>query len=90
VRTTRAYDHLSGLQHHATVLQNTWRDRSGILEGARAADPPRWSSVSASSMRVVIAEDQALLRTGLVRLLSDAGFDVVAEAADAEELLRNR
>ena len=39
-------------------------------------------------MRGVIAEDQALLGTGLVRLLRDAGFDVVAEAADAEELLR--
>jgi DNA-binding NarL/FixJ family response regulator len=34
-------------------------------------------------MHVVIAEDQALLRTGLVRLLRDAGFDVVAEASDA-------
>jgi DNA-binding NarL/FixJ family response regulator len=39
-------------------------------------------------MRVVIAEDQALLRTGLVRLLRDAGFDVVAEAADARDLVR--
>jgi DNA-binding NarL/FixJ family response regulator len=39
-------------------------------------------------VRVVIAEDQALLRTGLVRLLSDAGFDVVAEAADAPDLVR--
>ena len=39
-------------------------------------------------MRVVIAEDQALLRTGLVRMLRDAGFDVVAEAADAPDLVR--
>ncbi len=39
-------------------------------------------------MRVVIAEDQALLRQGIVRLLADAGFDVVAEAADAPDLLR--
>src|SRR3954447_21283927 len=39
-------------------------------------------------MRVVIAEDQALLRQGIVRLLSDAGFEVVAEAADAPDLLR--
>jgi DNA-binding NarL/FixJ family response regulator len=39
-------------------------------------------------MRVVIAEDQALLRTGLTRLLRDAGFDVVAEAADAPDLVR--
>jgi DNA-binding NarL/FixJ family response regulator len=39
-------------------------------------------------MRVVIGEDQALLRQGLVRLLEDAGFDVVAEAGDAPDLLR--
>jgi DNA-binding NarL/FixJ family response regulator len=39
-------------------------------------------------MRVVIAEDQALLRAGLARLLRDAGFDVVAEAADASDLVR--
>jgi DNA-binding NarL/FixJ family response regulator len=39
-------------------------------------------------VRVVIGEDQALFRAGLVRLLSDAGFDVVAQAADAPDLLR--
>jgi DNA-binding NarL/FixJ family response regulator len=39
-------------------------------------------------MRVVIAEDQALLRQGVVRLLMDAGFEVVAEAADAPDLVR--
>ena len=39
-------------------------------------------------MRVVIGEDQALFRQGMVRLLSDEGFDVVAEAGDADELVR--
>ena len=39
-------------------------------------------------MRVVIADDSVLLRAGIVRLLEDAGFDVVAQAADAEDLLR--
>jgi DNA-binding NarL/FixJ family response regulator len=39
-------------------------------------------------MRVVIADDSVLLRAGLVRLLQDAGFEVVAEASDAEDLLR--
>jgi DNA-binding NarL/FixJ family response regulator len=39
-------------------------------------------------VRVVIADDSVLLRAGLVRLLQDAGFDVVAEASDAEDLLR--
>jgi DNA-binding NarL/FixJ family response regulator len=39
-------------------------------------------------IRIVIGEDQALLRQGMVRLLGDAGFDVVAEAGDAPDLLR--
>jgi len=39
-------------------------------------------------MRVVIAEDSVLLRAGLVRLLEEAGFEVVGEASDADDLLR--
>ena len=38
-------------------------------------------------MRVVIAEDMALLRQGLARLLTDAGFEVAGSASDAGELL---
>ena len=39
-------------------------------------------------MRVVIADDSLLLREGVSRLLVEAGFDVVGQAGDAEELLR--
>lgn len=38
-------------------------------------------------MRIVIAEDMALMRAGLTRLLVDAGFEVVGEAGDAVALL---
>jgi DNA-binding NarL/FixJ family response regulator len=38
-------------------------------------------------VRVVIAEDLALLRDGLQRLLRDNGFEVVAAVADADALL---
>ena len=38
-------------------------------------------------MRVVIAEDQALLREGLARLFRDGGHDVVAAVGDATQLL---
>jgi DNA-binding NarL/FixJ family response regulator len=38
-------------------------------------------------MRVVIAEDTALLRQGLARLLADAGVEVCGESGDAERLL---
>jgi DNA-binding NarL/FixJ family response regulator len=39
-------------------------------------------------VRVVIAEDLALLRDGLERLLRDNGFDVVAAVQDGESLVR--
>lgn len=39
-------------------------------------------------MRVVVAEDIMLTREGIVRLLRDAGVEVVAEAEDGEALLR--
>jgi DNA-binding NarL/FixJ family response regulator len=37
--------------------------------------------------RLVIAEDSLLVREGLVRILRDAGFDVVGESTSVEELL---
>jgi len=39
-------------------------------------------------LRVVIGEDDVLLREGMVRLLTEAGYDVVAQAGDADDLLR--
>jgi DNA-binding NarL/FixJ family response regulator len=41
----------------------------------------------AAELRVVVAEDSILMRTGVVGLLTGAGFDVVGEAGDAGELL---
>jgi DNA-binding NarL/FixJ family response regulator len=39
-------------------------------------------------MRVVIADDATILREGAARLLQDAGFDVVGQAGDADDLMR--
>ena len=39
-------------------------------------------------MRVVLAEDQALLRAGLARLFEDGGHEVIAAVGDGEELRR--
>jgi DNA-binding NarL/FixJ family response regulator len=39
-------------------------------------------------VRVVLAEDEGLLREGLARLLADAGFEVIGKVADAQALLR--
>ena len=38
-------------------------------------------------MRVLIAEDLALLRDGLTRLLRDNGFEIVDAVADADALV---
>jgi DNA-binding NarL/FixJ family response regulator len=39
-------------------------------------------------LRVVIADDSVLLRSGIAQLLEDSGFDVVGQAGDGEDLLR--
>jgi len=38
-------------------------------------------------VRVVIADDEALLREGLARLLEDAGFEIAGRCGDADALL---
>ena len=40
-------------------------------------------------MRVVVADDVMLIRSGLARLLIDAGVEVVAEVANADDLLKS-
>jgi len=52
-----------------------------VVEVAHPAD------ASAGALRTVIADDSVLLRDGLVRLLTDSGFDVVAAVGDADALL---
>ena len=39
-------------------------------------------------VRAIVADDSVLLREGIVRLLETGGFDVVAQAGDAEDLMR--
>jgi DNA-binding NarL/FixJ family response regulator len=42
---------------------------------------------SIATMRVVVAEDAAVMREGLIRLLTDRGHEVCAAVADGESLL---
>jgi len=53
--------------------------------------PPLRNTVSqlGAGCRVVIAEDTVLLREGVVRLLGEAGFEVVGQSGNAEDLLRH-
>jgi len=39
-------------------------------------------------VRAIVADDSVLLREGIVRLLESGGFEVVAQAGDAEDLMR--
>jgi DNA-binding NarL/FixJ family response regulator len=48
------------------------------ISAAESATPP-W--------RVIIADDDVLLREGLASLLTSSGFEVIAQAGDGEELL---
>ncbi|MFF9041018.1 response regulator [Streptomyces sp. NPDC014892] len=50
-----------------------------------AGYPPATSPAESDPPRVVIADDQALVRTGFGMILSADGIDVVAEAADGEQ-----
>jgi DNA-binding NarL/FixJ family response regulator/class 3 adenylate cyclase len=47
------------------------------------------SSTLGHAIKVVIADDSVLLREGIVRLLGEAGFDVVAQSGTADDLLRH-
>lgn len=44
--------------------------------------------VTAAPLRVVVGEDQLLLREGMVHVLNEAGFDVVGVANNASDLMR--
>jgi DNA-binding NarL/FixJ family response regulator len=39
-------------------------------------------------MRVILADDAAVIRQGLARLLADEGFEITAQVGDADALLR--
>jgi serine/threonine-protein kinase PknK len=58
--------------------------------GDRAAHSPgpvQAAQAAASQVRVVLAEDDLLLREGLASLLERSGFDVVGQAGDGGQLL---
>jgi DNA-binding NarL/FixJ family response regulator len=44
--------------------------------------------VGEDPVRVIVADDSVLLREGVARLLEEAGFEVVGQAGDGEDLMR--
>ena len=53
------------------------------MSASPSADPAR-----SAARRVVIADDEALIRMDLKEMLQEEGYDVVGEAADGEEACR--
>ncbi|WP_343074785.1 ANTAR domain-containing response regulator [Phytoactinopolyspora alkaliphila] len=51
-------------------------------------DTPATDSQTAPARRVLVAEDESLIRLDLIEMLREEGYDVVAEAADGETAVR--
>jgi DNA-binding NarL/FixJ family response regulator len=64
-------------------VQTAW----GLASSA-AIGISRGGSVARMAVRVVVGEDQPLVREGIVHVLERAGFEVVAVAGDAPDLIR--
>ena len=47
----------------------------------------RSEAAEKNSVRILVAEDEALIRMDLVEMLREAGYDVVAEAADGSQAI---
>jgi class 3 adenylate cyclase/DNA-binding NarL/FixJ family response regulator len=58
------------------------------LDGPRVTWQVRWEPQPTGALRVALAEDSVLLREGMARVLDAEGFEVVLQAADADELTR--
>src|SRR5215207_3219016 len=61
---------------------------ASALGGCATIGLSRGGSVAGMAVRVVVGEDQLLVREGIVHVLERAGFDVVGVAGDAPDLLR--
>ncbi len=88
-------DELDGLsvrdlgEHPLKDLEGSERIYQLDIEGLPTEFPPLHGDdgePAGAPVRVVVAEDSTLFREGLVRVLAEAGIDVVAQAVNAHEL----
>ena len=77
--------------HRLQGLPDPERIHQVLADGLPRDFPPLRGTVSqlGDARRVVIADDSVLLREGVARLLEEAGFEVVAQSGNAEDLLRH-
>jgi two-component system, response regulator PdtaR len=58
---------------------------SSLAGGCGAADVARLPAVNSETIRVLIAEDEALIRLDLKEMLEEEGYSVVAEVGDGQQ-----
>jgi DNA-binding NarL/FixJ family response regulator/class 3 adenylate cyclase len=77
-------------EHRLEGLTQPERIHQLLAEDLPRDFPPLRNTISmlGAGISVVLADDTVLLREGIARLLTDAGFDVVAQAGDPDDLLR--
>ena len=96
VKDLGAYE-LKGLPHAERIFQLVGaggasefpplRQTSGVGTGAQAEPVGGSPAQGVEKLRVVLADDSVLLREGIARLLSEAGFEVVGQSGTADDLL---
>src|SRR5919106_6994218 len=62
--------------------------KCGSWPTSSAADGAPGAMASRGPIRIVVGEDQPIVREGIVHVLEAAGFEVVGVASDAVELVR--
>src|ERR671912_2550223 len=67
-----------------TTLQRLW----GQPEQAELPCLLSCVKLAVISVRIVVGEDQPLVREGIVRVLEEGGYEVVGVAGDAPDLIR--
>jgi DNA-binding NarL/FixJ family response regulator/class 3 adenylate cyclase len=77
--------------HRLQGLPDAERIHQALSDGLPRDFPPLRGTVSqlGDGRRVVLADDSVLLREGVARLLEEAGFEVVAQSGNAEDLMRH-
>ncbi|HUF02190.1 MAG TPA: response regulator [Gaiellaceae bacterium] len=78
-------------QYRIEGLPETISIRQVLADDLPRDFPPLRNTIATlgSSIRVVLADDSVLLREGVARLLTESGFEVVAQSGTAEDLLRH-
>ena len=76
---------LRGLPHPERLFQLVGEGLEREFPPLRTESPK--SEIDTGEITVVLADDSVLLREGAARLLEDAGYRVVGQAGDAEDLM---